>query len=155
MENKLKPLKLYAFILFIIITALTLPCSKQETKETQSPKSTFSESENPLFSEKFKKVGWINNSRYRAVIHIQTYEKCKNTSHEELCEYLEMIALRNIQHELKTGLSREASIQILNLIKDHGVILQPESECGEINICYLDIVKENLKSVFRNIQSIK
>ncbi len=155
MENKLKPLKLYAFILIIVLTVATLPCSKKETKDIQSPKSTFSESGNPLFSEKFKKVGWINNSRYRAVIHIQTYEKCKNTSHEELCEHLEMIALRNIQHELKTGLSREASIQILNLIKDHGIILKPESKCSEINICYLDIVKENLKSVFRNIQSIK
>ncbi len=155
MEKKLKPLKIYAFILFIILTVVTLPCSKKETKDDQPHKSSSLKSENPLFAEKFKKVGWIDNSRYRAVIHIQTFEKCKNTSHDELCEYLEMIALRNIQHELQTGLSREASIQILNLIKDHGVILKPEPECGETNICYLDIVKENLKSVFKNIQSIK
>lgn len=155
MENKLKPLKIYSLLLFIILSVILLPCSKKEIKDDQSLKSNSSKSENPLFTEKFRKIGWINNSRYRAVIHIQTYEKCKNTSQEEICEYLEMRALRNLQHELKTGLSREATIQILNLIKDHGSILRPELQCGEINVYYFDITRENLKSVFKNIQSIK
>lgn len=155
METKLKPLKIYTFILFILLSVATLPCSKEKIKNNKSLKNNNPETENFFFSEEFRKVGWINNCRYRAVIHIQTYEQCKDTPQEQVRELLEMRALRNVQNELKTGLSREASIHILNLIKDYGVLLRPELECGEINIYYFDIYKDNLRNDFKNIQSIK
>jgi len=132
-----------------------MSCSKNKIKDDKQIKNNNSYENGTLFSEQFRKTGWINSTRYRAVVHIQTYEQCIKNSPEYVREYLEIRALRCIQNELDTGLSREAAIQINNLIKKHGIILRPDLQCKEINIYYFDITKENLQIDFDNIKTLK
>lgn len=154
MESKLKSLKIIPVILFLIFSIFIISCSREKIKSENNTDNN-SAHENPFLSEKFRKVGWINNSRYRAVVHIQTYDQCMKNSAQYVKEYLQMRALRTIQNELNTGQSRDAVIQINNLIKNNGIILRPDLQCKEINIYYFDIVKDSLQKDFQNIKTLR
>jgi hypothetical protein len=155
LEKFLKLLNYITLLLLLLLSFFILQCSKDEIRDNNSINDNHSGEENPLFSERFRKVGWINSNRYRAVVHIQTYEQCIKNRPEYLREYLEARALRNIQNELDTGLSRSAAIQITILIKNNGIIMRPDLQCKEINIYYFDIAKENLLKDFQNIRTLK
>jgi len=146
--------KLFSALL-IILVIITLSCSKKKVRDDDAVKHENNSKGEYLFSEKFKKLGWINSSRYRAVIHILTYEQCVAEQKEILKDNLEMRAFRNIRNELGTAGSREADVHILNLVKNNGIILRPDLKCGEINIYYFDINKKNLANDFKYIQSLK
>lgn len=142
-------------VLFILLIIATFACSKKKVKDVDTAKPENNNNGEYLFSEKFKKTGWINSSRYRAVVHILTYDQCVSEQKEILKDNLEMRAFRNIRNELGTTGSREADVHILNLIKNNGIILRPDLKCGEINIYYFDINKKNLTNDFKYIQSLK
>ncbi len=151
----MKSLNYITLLLLLLLSFFILPCSKDKIKNDNIITDNHSDEKNSLYSERFRKVGWINSTRYRAVVHIQTYEQCMKNSPEYVREYLESRALRNIQNELDTGFSRSAAIQITNLIKNHGIVMRPDQQCKEINIYYFDITKENLQKDFQNIRTLK
>ena len=134
---------------------LAISCTRDKVKDDNAGKQDNKNNGESIFAEKFKKTGWINNNRYRAVIHIFTYEQCISTRSEIIKDDLEIRAFRNIRNELGKSGSREADVHILNLIKNHGIILRPDLTCGEINIYYFDINKKNLINDFKYIQSLK
>ncbi len=143
-----------AALLFTALILIALACSQKKVKDHSAVNPHNNNGEN-LFSEKFKRTGWINNSRYRAVIHILTYDQCISHEKEILKDSLEMRAFRNLRNELGTAGSREADVHILNLIKNNGIVLRPDLTCTEINIYYFDINKKNLTNDFKYIQSLK
>jgi len=151
-------LKLYQYLiagLCTVLLLLAISCTRDKVKDDSAGKQENKNNGESIFSEKFKKTGWINSNRYRAVIHIFTYEQCISTRSEIIKDDLEIRAFRNIRNELGKSGSREADVHILNLIKNHGIILRPDLTCGEINIYYFDINKKNLKNDFKSIQSLK
>jgi len=152
----LKLIKSGSALVFTALILMALSCSQKKVKDHSAvqPENNSSNGEN-LFSEKFKRTGWINSTRYRAVIHILTYDQCISYEKEILKDNLEMRAFRNLRNELGTAGSREADVQILNLIKNNGIILRPDLTCTDINIYYFDINKKNLTNDFKYIQSLK
>lgn len=114
-----------------------------------------SSNDNVGIDETFKHTGWINDTRYRSVIYILTYEECKTSSKDQIEEKIKYEALKNIQRELNITSSRNQSVKIKNLIENYGVMIPDVIKCDKNNIFYFDIQKNNLQIEFQNIKNMK
>lgn len=140
--------------LCFIITALLAAqfCMKKQTVE-QTKLQPVIEQKN--LSESYKKTGWIDDSRYRAVVFILTLEECRINSTAEIEERVRFEAFKQLQKELNPSFSRNATAQIKNLMENHGSVIAAGRSCIESNVYFFDLEKKDLKADFINIKNLK
>ncbi len=126
------------------------------TDSQKKPEDNIAKSQNENgYHETFLKTGWIKDNKYRAVVFIITNDECKNSSRQVIEEKIKYEAFRNLQKELNSTMSRNASNQIKTLIDSSGKMKKPEVECVESNIYFYDLEKNDLKSDFEKIKNLK
>lgn len=107
------------------------------------------------YSESFRKTGWINDNRFRAVVYIITEDECRKSTETEIEERIRFEAIKNLQRDLSPDFNRNASIQIKNLAEKNGKIVKADKGCVEKNIFFYDIEKDGLRSDFEKIKKSK
>ena len=155
-----KKICLYISLLFLIVFALN--CSTDENIKTndsplirQDSISTSSVKVNNDVHESFRKVGWIKEDRYRALVFIITRDECYNSPRSDIEAKIKLAAYNSLQHELNPSLNRNAAVQIKKMVDDFGEVIQVDKDCRSENIFLCDIVKNDLKSDFEKIKNTK
>ena len=138
------------FILFILTAVLY--CSKKQEINKKSPAVVL---EQQGLLESYRKTGWITEEKYRAVVFIITNDECLNTPGPEIEERIKLEAYKQLQKELNPSFSRNASVQIKNIIDRHGSVITAGQSCIESNVYFFDIEKKDLKREFVNIKNLK
>lgn len=138
---------------FIVLSLLTVQfCVKKQTVEKTTLPSLIDQKD---LSESYKKTGWINDSRYRAVVFILTLEECKTNSADEIDERVKFEAFKQLQKEFNPSFSRNATVQIKSLMDRHGKVIAAGQSCIESNVYFYDLEKKELRTDFINIQNLK
>lgn len=137
----------------IILSVLTSQfCMKKQTVEkTTLPVMT----EQNGLSESYRKTGWIDESKYRAVVYIITREECQNNTVSDIEERIRLEAFKQLQKEFNPAFSRNATVQIKNLIDKHGRVIAAGQSCIDSNVYFFDLEKRDLKTDFINIKNLK
>jgi len=138
-----------SFVLILLIFTIQ-SCLTDSTKKT-----VIKNGNQNGYNESFRKTGWINESKYRALIFIITDDECKNSSSVEIEEKIKFESFKNLQKELNPTFNRNVSPQIKNLADNFGKIIKIEKECVEGNIYFFDLEKKDLKSDFEKIKNLK
>ncbi|GEM_PF-656478 len=140
-------------ICFIISALLTVPfCMKKQTVENSKLPSVI---EQKGLSESYKKTGWIDDSRYRAVVFILTLEECRGSSAGEIEERVKFEAFKQLQKELNPSFGRNATVQIKSLMDKHGKVIAAGQSCIDSNVYFFDLEKRELRTDFINIKNLK
>ncbi|HOP30779.1 MAG TPA: hypothetical protein P5120_10275 [Spirochaetota bacterium] len=127
-------------------------CMKKQTVENSKLPSIIEQKD---LSESYKKTGWINDSKYRAVVFILTLEECKSNSAGEIEERVKFEAFKQLQKELNPSFGRNATVQIKNLMNKHGRVIAAGQSCIESNVYFFDLEKKELRTDFINIKNLK
>jgi len=156
-----KKVCLYISLSFLIISILACSTDSNEKIEANNlPKITSQDStgdinkKNELY-ESFRKIGWIKEDRYRALVFIITSDECHNSSIADIESRIKLAAYNSLQKELNPSSNRNASIQINKLIDSYGKMKQVDKNCNSENIFFYDIIKNDLKSDFEKIKNTK
>ncbi len=139
------------FLIVISITTIQFCSKKQKDDKVAIPQIV----EQKNLSESYKKTGWIEDDRYRAVVYIITREECQVNKSEDIEEKIKLEALKQLQKDLNPSYSRNASAQIRNLIDKYGSVIAAGQSCIDSNVYFFDIVKKDLKTDFINIKNLK
>lgn len=138
------------FLILLVLSSVIHNCKSDPSKKTETLNTN-----NNGYNESFRKTGWINETKYRAVIYIITNDECKKSSLAEIEEKIKFEAYKNLQNELNPSFNRNASIQIKALADNSGKMIKIEKDCTESNIYFYDIEKNDLKSDFEKIKNLK
>jgi hypothetical protein len=138
---------------FIILLLLTVQfCIKKQTVENTNLPVVIDQKN---LAESYKKTGWLDDTRYRAVVFIFTLEECRSNSVSEIEERVKFEAFKQLQKELNPSYSRNATVQIKGLMDKHGRIIAAGQSCIESNVYFFDLEKKDLRTDFINIKNIK
>lgn len=151
----MKPDRIINIIPLCLILAsmlITQSCVKKQTIE-KPPVPVITE-QNSL-SESYRKTGWIDEARYRAVVYIITREECQNNPDSDIEEKIRLEAFKQLQKELNPAFSRNATVQIKNLIDKHGRVIAAGQSCIDSNVYFFDLEKRDLRTDFINIKNLK
>lgn len=140
----------FSFIFIVLFTAQF--CIKKQTVEKTTLPPII---EQKNLSESYKKTGWIDDSRYRAVVFILTLEECTSNSAGEIEERVKFEAFKQLQKELNPSYGRNATVQIRNLMDKHGKVIAAGQSCIESNVYFFDLEKSDLRTDFINIKNLK
>ncbi len=140
-------------VLTAIIFCAFLYCSKDVTKK--NIRDDKGSTGNNGHNETFKKTGWINDTKYRAVIYILTYEECNASSKDQIEEKIKYEALKHLQSEIGTTFNRNQNAKARNLLDNYGLMSPNDFKCIENNIFYFDIEKKDLRLELQNIKNTK
>jgi len=127
-------------------------CAKKQTVEKTTLPAVI---EQKQLSESYKKTGWIDDTRYRAVVFILTLEECKTNSAGEIEERIKFEAFKQLQKELNPSFGRNATVQIKNLMNKCGKVTAAGQSCIESNVYFYDLEKNDLRTDFINIKNLK
>lgn len=136
-----------------IILCTIVYCGKEVTKNNNSDNN--GNAVNNGYNETFKKIGWISESKYRAVIYILTYEECNASTKEQIEEKIKYEALKHLQSEMDITFNHNQNAKARNLLDNFGLMIPDDIKCTENNIFYFDIEKNNLRLEFQNIKNTK
>lgn len=134
----------------ILFLFLIQNCSTNTSKITDN-----SNSKDNGYNETFHKTGWITDTRYRSVIFIITDDECKNSSAADIEEKIKFQSYKHLQKEFNPSYTRNASIQIKNLVENAGILVKLDKGCAKSNVYFYDIEKNELKADFEKIQNLK
>ena len=159
------------FISLLFISLSALQCLTDSEKDSpanntkrvisqDSPNSTIGdtkkeEKKDDEINESFRKIGWIKDNKYRALVFIITPDECRNSSMSDIKAKLELAAFTSLNKELNPTANRNASAQIKKMIDSFGEMKQVDKNCNSENIFFYDIVKKDLKSEFEKIRNTK
>ncbi|HOP63124.1 MAG TPA: hypothetical protein PK358_10935 [Spirochaetota bacterium] len=146
---------LFYFALVMALTCIlaTLQFCSKKQKDNITTLPVINREKN--LSESYKKTGWLDEGRYRAVVYIITLEECKNSPENEIHERIKLEAYKHLHKELNPAFNRNASVKIKSLIEKYGRVIAAGKSCIESNIYFFDLEKNDLKADFINIKNIK
>ena len=155
-----KTICVYISIFFLVLSTLKcLTDSKKKIEANNSPlisqDSTRDINGQDELDESFRKVGWIKEDKYRALVFIITKDECNNSPISDIETKIKLAAYNNLQKELNPSANRNASIQTKKLIDNFGKMIQLDKDCNSENIFFYDIIKKDLKSDFEKIRHTK
>lgn len=143
-------------IVSVLTIVLTIATVQYCTKKQKDDKVTLPQViEQKDLSESYKKTGWIEEDRYRAVVYIITREECQVNKVSDIEEKIKLEALKQLQKELNPSYNRNASVQIRNLLDKYGNVIAAGQSCIDSNVYFFDVVKKDLKTDFINIKNLK
>lgn len=141
-------------VLFSVLFLSTVAFQKCLTDPQKKIKNNIINTGNEL-NESFRKIGWIKDNKYRAVIFIITDDECKNSSLIEIEDRIKFEAYKHLQKELNPAFNRNASNQIKILADNFGKVIQTNQMCTDGKIYFYDLEKNDLKADFEKLKNLK
>lgn len=141
------------FIITIIVAVTAVQfCSKKQKDDSKSLPAIIEQKD---LSESYRKTGWLEEDRYRAVVYVITREECQSNPGNEIEEKVKLEAFKQLQKELNPAFNRNASVQVKSLIDKYGKVITAGQSCIDSNVYFFDVEKKDLKTDFINIKNLK
>jgi len=151
-NKKFKIIAIFTIIPMLLIFSCSKKVKKDEDLTGKKDPVEKTEERDARLDKKYMKEGFISNNTFRVII-LATLEECENdiTGIEEKARKRAIATLQKLLISKNRIVDNNVRTEILNIVNRYGNLKNKDIRCGNNNVFFFDIEKNNLSQYLMKI----